>query len=331
MASFDEKTESLRQQIASGAARLKAAPPPDPRRKEMEDRKAAYKERLAAHRDRVSVPDPALAAALSLAEQTLARQEQLQALKKQHRDLESQSHQALSIKSHKEAEYRCITESISDATARNENLNRSLVKLRNKRDTLAAVISYQLQDLETCEEEINENATEMENIESGLSWFNKVLGLKIIHGEAVRFVFDKIDLQCPEKEYSFCMRIDNGTYNLVQSDPPIKDSEELVKDLNLTQDICKFLKVVREEFQASSVNGNLPLSSVACPVVPSVPFSPPVTTTVNCTSEDVPSQSNSRSKNKSLPAKRSRTDPSPGTVRRSPRLLEEPHQQEKET
>ncbi|GJN36329.1 hypothetical protein PR202_gb25178 [Eleusine coracana subsp. coracana] len=299
MASFDEKTESLRQQIASGAARLKAAPPPDPRRKEMEDRKAAYKERLAAHRDRVSVPDPALAAALSLAEQTLARQEQLQALKKQHRDLESQSHQALSIKSHKEAEYRCITESISDATARNENLNRSLVKLRNKRDTLAAVISYQLQDLETCEEEINENATEMENIESGLSWFNKVLGLKIIHGE--------------EKEYSFCMRIDNGTYNsVVQSDPPIKDSEELVKDLNLTQDICKFLKVVREEFQASSVNGNLPLSSVACPVVPSVPFSPPVTTTVNCTSEDVPSQSNSRSKNKSLPAKRSRTDPSPG-------------------
>ncbi|KAK3140946.1 hypothetical protein QOZ80_5AG0408090 [Eleusine coracana subsp. coracana] len=317
MASFDEKTASLRQRIASSAARLKAAPP-DPPRKEVEDMKAAYKERLAAHRDRVAVPNPALAAARSLTEQTLARQEQLQALKKQHQDLESQFHQALSNKSHKEAEYRCITESISDATAKNEDLNRSLLKLKNKRDTLAAVISYQLQDLETCEAEINENATEMENIESGLSWFNKSLGLKIIAGEAscsssqaARFVFDKIDPQCPEKEYSFWMRIDNGTYNLVQSDPPIKDSEELVKDLNLTQDLCKFLKVVREEFQASSVND-----------VPSMPFSPPVTTTVNRSSEDVPSQSNSRSKNKSLPAKRSITDPSPGSVRRSPRLLE---------
>jgi hypothetical protein len=71
---------------------------------------------------------------------------------------------------------------------------------------------------------------------------------------------------------------------------------------------------------SSYSSGNIPLSTAVWPYVPSLPFSPPVVTTFNQKSEDVPGQSKSRSKNKKLPAKRRGTALSPSITRHSPRL-----------
>ncbi|TVU18329.1 hypothetical protein EJB05_34419 [Eragrostis curvula] len=279
----DEKMASLRQHISSHAAPpVAAAPDPRGRAASLRAAAAALKQRMDAKRDRVAASDPALASARSIAEQTLSRREQLKGLKNENRDLESQLQQALSLKFRKESNHKLVTDSVSSTTATTEELNKSLMDLRNQRDRCTAVISD---------------------------------GLK-----GVKFIFDKIDPQHPEKEFWFCIMFDNGSYNLVQCEPPIKEFEEMVKDLNLSGDLFKFVRVAREKFQSSSVNGDLPLSLVPRPDVSSVPFSPPMTTSVNSRSEDVPNKSNSRSMNKRLPAKRRDTVLSPDIVRRSPRL-----------
>jgi kinetochore protein Spc25 len=71
----------------------------------------------------------------------------------------------------------------------------------------------------------------------------------------VKFVFSKIDIQNPDNEYSFCIKLNKDRYNLLQCTPFLKDSEELVKDLNCSNDLFKFVRIMRERFQAAAING----------------------------------------------------------------------------
>ncbi|XP_025808861.1 probable kinetochore protein SPC25 isoform X3 [Panicum hallii] len=256
---------------------------------------AALRGRMAAQRER-GAGAAALASARSLALQAFSRQgtqEQLKGLKDQLRDLQSQ-----------------LTETLSD--------------LRDKRDKRTTVISELLQALEPLEANTNEDAAVREKMEEAVFWYEKFLGFKIVGGEeGVKFVFNKVDPQSPETEYSFCINFDKDRYNSVlECDPHIKDVEKLVKDLNLSDNVVKFVRIIREKFQSSAMNGALPISTVVEPDVSAAPFPSPMVTSVDGRSEDVPNQSHSQSKKQSLPAKRGATAlsaTSPGSLRRSSR------------
>ncbi|XP_062181117.1 kinetochore protein SPC25 homolog isoform X1 [Phragmites australis] len=314
--------------IAATAGDVGERGAPDLRRR-MAAQRAALVQRMAAGRDASASAafGAALGSARSVAERALLRQEELRGLKIQSRELESQLAQALSVKLRKESKLKLTEGSFSSATAINEQLKNSLIDQRNKRDQYAAVISDQLQALEA---KSTEDATWQENIEEAVLWYDKFLGFKVVGGKGVKFVFNKIDSQNLVKEYSFCINLDKDRYNLLQCDPHVKDIEELVKDLNLNDDLFKFVRTAREKFQTSTVNGSLPVSPVVCADVSPVPFSSPVTMSVDAGSKDVPNQSHSQSKNKrqSLPAKRSATALSAASpaaagssLRRSPRFV----------
>ncbi|XP_062181118.1 kinetochore protein SPC25 homolog isoform X2 [Phragmites australis] len=303
--------------IAATAGDVGERGAPDLRRR-MAAQRAALVQRMAAGRDASASAafGAALGSARSVAERALLRQEELRGLKIQSRELESQLAQALSVKLRKESKLKLTEGSFSSATAINEQLKNSLIDQRNKRDQYAAVISDQLQALEA---KSTEDATWQENIEEAVLWYDKFLGFKVVGGKGVKFVFNKIDSQNLVKEYSFCINLDKDRYNLLQCDPHVKDIEELVKDLNLNDDLFKFVRTAREKFQTSTVNDVSP-----------VPFSSPVTMSVDAGSKDVPNQSHSQSKNKrqSLPAKRSATALSAASpaaagssLRRSPRFV----------
>lgn len=291
---------------------------------------ASLRSRMAAHREWAGV-SAALASARSLADRAFSRQgtqEQLKGLKEQFRELQSQLTDALSLQLRNEAKSKATTESISDAAARNEQLRSSVADLRHKRDKRTAVLSEQLRALEPLEEKSNEDSALQEKIEEAVSWYEKFLGFKIIGGEeGVKVVFDKIDPQSPEKEYSFCLCFDGGRYNLIRCDPHIQDVEELVQDLHLSDHLVKFFGIIREIFQSSDMNGTPPASPmVGTPDVSAASFSPPSVSSVNTRSEDVSSQSQSQSKNKgqTLPAKRGAAvlpPASPDALRRSPRFI----------
>ncbi|RLN30905.1 kinetochore protein Spc25-like isoform X1 [Panicum miliaceum] len=246
---------------------------------------AALRGRMAAQRER-GAGTAALASARSLALQAFSRQgnrEQLKGLKEQLRDLQSQLTKTLSVQSCKESKGKLTTESISDATAMIERLGNSVADLRDKRDKRTTVISEQLQALEPLEANTNEDAAVREKMEEAVFWYEKFLGFKIVgEEEGVKFIFNKVDPQSPEKEYSLCINFDKDRYNSVlECDPHIKDVEKLVKDLNLSDDVVKFVRIIREKFQSSAMNGTLPISPVADPDVSAAPFPSPTVTSVD--------------------------------------------------
>uniref|UniRef100_A0A0E0KXN2 Kinetochore protein SPC25 n=1 Tax=Oryza punctata TaxID=4537 RepID=A0A0E0KXN2_ORYPU len=266
---------------------------------------AAYQREMAVERERQASTSANYRAALL---SSLSIAQELSGLKLQLRNLEDGLAEALSVKGSKESKYQPAKETISSTAAINEKLEGMATDQRDKRDHHAAVISNHLEAIEALEAKFIEDETRMKKIEEAVIWYSKFLGFQVIGGEGVKFIFNKIDLQSPDKEYSVTLKLAKDGYNLLQCDPSIKDSGELMKDLNLTNDLFKFVRIVRQRFQAeaATVNGILPMSSVVCPDASSIPVSPPVLMPLDSRTENVPDKSLSQSKNKgqNLPSKR---------------------------
>ncbi|XP_044381938.1 kinetochore protein SPC25 homolog isoform X1 [Triticum aestivum] len=307
-----------------------------PRSKTAEDlaaQRAACDRQMAAGRDRFASASAAVRAAarsaVSGAHQSLSRREDLVEFKKRLRDLEADLGQALSLKLTMESKCKRLRESISASAATSEQLRDLVTGQRSRSERHAAVISDVLEAAEAFEAKNDEDVTLMKGMEKAICWYQKRVGFQaVVEGEGVKFIFDKVDSQSPEKEFSFSLKFDKDRCtSVLRCSPPVEDSEELVKDLNLTNDLVKFVRIIRQRFQAAALNGDLPVSPTVCSDASAIPISSPVTKSVDSTSKNDRDKSNSQSKNRkpALPAKRKASAlsaASPGSVRRSPRFVQ---------
>ncbi|KAL5221295.1 hypothetical protein ABZP36_026008 [Zizania latifolia] len=269
----------------------------------------AIERKIADGRERTKEAASAFSAVIlsarSLAHHTISHREKLNELKNRLRKLEQDLAEALSIQVSKGTKYELTGESISNATATNEQLRSVVVDQRVRRDEYANVMSNQLEAIEAFE--ANSAATGKKNIEEAIMWYKKFLGFQVVGSEGVKFVFNKIDLQNPDVECFFCIKLNKDRYNLLQCNPFLKDSEELVKDLNCTNNLFKFVRIMRERFQAAAINGILPSNSF-CLDTSSITDSSPPAVSIDTGSESTTttnrSRSRSRAKNQDNPTKR---------------------------
>ncbi|XP_062232477.1 kinetochore protein SPC25 homolog [Phragmites australis] len=299
-------------------------------RRTMLEQRAAIQRRICNGRERAasSAFSAALLSARAIADQAVSHREKLIGQKDQLRKFEADLAEALSIQRSKKSKYKLISESISNTTATNEQLRSLVMDQTARRDKYADIISNQLEAIEDLE--ANSDAKGKEDLDEAVMWYNKFLGFQVVGGEGVKFVFNKIDMQSPDKEYSFCIKLTKERYNLLQCVPSVEGSKELVNDLNCNNDLFKFVRIMRERFQAATICGVLPANSF-CLGTSSITSSSPSALSVDSRSENNTSQSHTRSgaRNKEIPTKKglpSRSATSPGTmlssVRRSPRILE---------
>ncbi|CAM0147873.1 unnamed protein product [Urochloa decumbens] len=298
-------------------------------RRRMQDQRAAIERRFSHARDRAASFSAALLSARSIANQNLSSRAQLNELKQQLRKLEADLAQALSVQTNKSSKHKLMTDSISNTTATNEQLRSLVMDHKATRDEYVNAISGQRQAIESLEAE--SDAKGDKNLDKAIAWYNKFLGFQVVGGEGVKFVFSKIDVQSPDKEYSFCIKLVEERYILVQCIPFVDGSKELVKDLNCNNDLYKFVRTMRERFQIATISGNLSAISF-CPDMPSITSSSvSALSLIESRSENNTNQrhTRSRSKNQEIPTKKglaSRSEASPGSMvlsmRHSPRIIE---------
>ncbi|XP_074556447.1 kinetochore protein SPC25 homolog isoform X2 [Curcuma longa] len=272
----------------------------------------------------------------SSAEQTLADREKLFKLKDDLNCLEAELGEALSVKAAKDSKSATIAEALSTTVSRAEQLKKTVTELRRKKDEYGSTISKQLVDLKAQEEKSNHDMLERKKIEEAIEWYSRFLGFRVECGEGVKFIFDKIDMKNPYDEYSFSIRLENEAYKLLDCKPYLEGILELIQELNKTNSLFKFARIMREKFQDAALNGMLPATMFAFPDSSSVTVSSAPPTSVDSITEttvtpndfhvlDSDRQFNPAKKiNNRQPAKPS---PSPlssalcsETVRRSPRL-----------
>ncbi|KAF6171867.1 hypothetical protein GIB67_011764 [Kingdonia uniflora] len=95
----------------------------------------------------------------------------------------------------------------------------------------------------------NQGIRQKEHIQDAISWYNKFLGFRVEGGHGVKFIFNNINSQNPNKEYSFTLRHADDNYTLLDCDPYLGD----IQELNQTNDFFKFVRIMREKFQATTL------------------------------------------------------------------------------
>ncbi|KAI3906960.1 hypothetical protein MKW92_020004 [Papaver armeniacum] len=188
-------------------------------------------------------------------EQTSQNQEKFGQLKTRSRELEDELVKALAVKTDKEAKRMDLNDSLLAAKARIEELKRIVQIKTAKEEEYGAIILRQSAAIEAQEEKVKKNTDHKESTEDAISWYNKVLGFRIEGGRGVKFIFNNINTEHPHEEYSFIVRHEDNTYTLLDCHPSVEDTKELVQELNRTNGLFKFVRIMREKFQAAVLIG----------------------------------------------------------------------------
>ncbi|KAL2340932.1 hypothetical protein Fmac_008872 [Flemingia macrophylla] len=73
----------------------------------------------------------------------------------------------------------------------------------------------------------------------------------------VRFTFKNINVDNPNEEYFFTIRHEDDMYTLLNCQPSLKDTDELIHELNKTNGLFKFVRTMRKKFQEAVAQGSL--------------------------------------------------------------------------
>ncbi|RDX60439.1 hypothetical protein CR513_61420, partial [Mucuna pruriens] len=152
---------------------------------------------------------------------------QLDEVKAKLREAEDDLVKALAAKTRKEAKRMALMDAIASAKARVEDLNTSIQEQRTKKQEYAAFISQQSLALAACEEKLNESTEQKDETQEAISWYNRVLGIHVKGGRV---------LSC---------------------EPSLSDTKKLTHELNKTNDLFKFVRVMRKKFQEAMAQGSL--------------------------------------------------------------------------
>ncbi|KAK6148332.1 hypothetical protein DH2020_019244 [Rehmannia glutinosa] len=182
-------------------------------------------------------------------------------LKGELREAEDALVKALAVKTRKEAKRMTMMESISAMKSRVEELKGLVEDQRERKDEYAAIISQHTEALTAYKEKCTQNIEHREQIEEAISWYNRVLGFRIECGHGVKFIFTNISPENPNQEYSFIIRHENEIYSLLDCDPHLNDTKELVSELNKSNGLFKFVRTMRQKFQEAAARGISPHGS----------------------------------------------------------------------
>ncbi|XP_076916473.1 kinetochore protein SPC25 homolog [Bidens hawaiensis] len=193
----------------------------------------------------------------STAQETVLNEGKIGTLKAQLRAVEDDLVKAIAAKTRKESQKMAIADSISDAKARVEELKKIVVDQRTRKEQYAEIISHQSEALKECEEKHEQDAGRREEIEEAISWYNKVLGFRIERGRGIKFIFTNINMKKPDEEYFFTIRLENDSYCLLECYPHVTEVNKLIEELNITNGLYNFVRIMRTKFQEMAADGNL--------------------------------------------------------------------------
>ncbi|KAL9294258.1 Kinetochore protein SPC25 [Arabidopsis thaliana] len=188
------------------------------------------------------------------AQATAQSQVELMNLKSDLREAEDELVKVLAVKTRKEARQMGIRDSISATQSRIEVLRRTLQLQKSKKDDSVRIISQQLQALSTSKDNAGKVTEDKADIHEAISWYNQALGFRVEAGHGVKFTFTNIDAKRPTREFSFTVHYGNDIYTLLDCDLQLDNINEMVQKLNKTNDLFRFVRLMREQFLKSTLS-----------------------------------------------------------------------------
>ncbi|XP_054805178.1 kinetochore protein SPC25 homolog isoform X2 [Prosopis cineraria] len=167
------------------------------------------------------------------------------------REVEDDLVKALGVKTRKEAKRMALMDAVASAKTRVEDLKNSVQEQRTKNCECAAILS---QHSLASEGTMDGSSEQKDEILEAISWYNTVLGF---HVEGVKFTFKNINVNNPSEECFFTIRHENDTYTLLNCKPSLNGTKEFIHELNKTNGLFKYVRVMRRKFQEAVAQGSV--------------------------------------------------------------------------
>uniref|UniRef100_A0A0R0JSF3 Kinetochore protein SPC25 n=1 Tax=Glycine max TaxID=3847 RepID=A0A0R0JSF3_SOYBN len=90
---------------------------------------------------------------------------------------------------------------------------------------------------------------------------NRILGFHVEGGRGVKFTFKNINVDNPNEEFFFTIRLEDDIYTLLNCKPSVKDTDEVIHELNKTNGLFKFVRTMRKKFQEAVAQGSLSMTT----------------------------------------------------------------------
>ncbi|KAL1834622.1 hypothetical protein ACET3Z_004273 [Daucus carota] len=264
---------------------------------------------------------------LSISQTTYQNQAKLGKLRAELRAVEDDLVKALALKTRKEAKRMAMMDSLAAAKARVDSLKRVVEEKKARKDEYAEIMFQQSKVLSACEEKCKKDS-KCREVEEAISWYNRVLGFRIECGLGIKFIFKNINPNDPKEEYYFTIRHENDVYSLLDSDPCLNDTKDLIIELNKSNGLFQFVRTMREKFEATT-SGTSPNTITQVPDTSTITASAPVSSISTGISSESPIKQKALQAGDSdrLPKKLNRGKgrlsdlkaPESSSVRRSPR------------
>ncbi|XP_057836922.2 kinetochore protein SPC25 homolog isoform X2 [Cryptomeria japonica] len=147
------------------------------------------------------------------------------------------------VNGNKREQWLVNAESLSSTKSTIEDLKKMKQELSARRCEREMIISDQLTG-DSDKPDVGFKRGQKEAV----AWYNRALGFRIESGHGIKFIFVNVDQICPDREFSFSIRHcrSNDCYSC---------TEELLDELNRTNDLFKFVRVMRGKFQEHSSKG----------------------------------------------------------------------------
>ena len=147
-----------------------------------------------------------------------------------------------------------IHEEIAVLKGQSSDLPTRLHEIREREDDIRAEVQRLEADVEKY---VDDNDKTNSDLTQGVISFKNRLGLDFqrIGQDQLKLNMTNIDRSDPDRVFFFAVHIDpNDHYHVIQCEPQLSNTEELVDELNRTNDFSKFVRRMRKSFCESVIN-----------------------------------------------------------------------------
>ncbi|KAJ3676439.1 hypothetical protein LUZ60_003851 [Juncus effusus] len=216
----------------------------------------------------------------ALAERNHGSLEKLDKLKEEFTELQAEYSRAQSVKTRNDSKMNVMKEELEKQSEQLDKIKTVLSDKQSKLEEDSSIVSNTSSNLKSLESKVVQDE---EHLNMAIGWYQNVLGFQVIGGnEGLTFIFTKINSSDPKKEYSFTVKLEKNKFILSRCDPFL-EVDELVKELNETKDLFRFVRVMRAKFASVSTADTDSMNSesdqqasspVISPVIPPVESTP---------------------------------------------------------
>lgn len=204
-------------------------------------------ERLSAKRALKSQHDGAMKQSEQFYKKLVEREHQLSKQAKElEEDMEEQEHKLKQM----EEEAMQARELASDLPEQLEDLRATVSEERRKTEEEAG----------TVEKSEGKQLKQVESLRVANDMYKDRLGLEFMKtdDDDMKFVFTLIDRFEMDREFSFTIRVEDGSsrYELVECEPMVKEAGEYIRECNRTDDLSMFIRKMRKSFVRLCESGN---------------------------------------------------------------------------